>query len=178
MRRPVMILSLIVALSAAGCGYTTRSLIKPEYKTIDVENVENKIQVAAEQDNLRMYRGYRPGMEVELTKAIIDRYIFDGNLKVVQNNGDLILTTELIDFRREPLRYDANDNIEEYRVKMVVNIALQDGKTGDVQWQEKGFSGETTYRVYGAGSTSENVAVSSAIQDTARRIVERTVEAW
>ena len=179
MTRSVFIVFLIAVVSFAGCGYTTRSMILPGYKTIEVENVRNRIQVTAEQDNLRMYRGYRPGMEVELTKAIIDRYLFDGNLKVSQQgNANLVLSTELIDFRREPLRYDANDNIEEYRVKIIVNIQLTDGATGAVQWREQSFAGETTYRTYGPTSTSESAAVTAAINDTARRIVERTVEAW
>lgn len=163
----------------AGCGYTTRSLLPPNYKTIYVENFKNSIKITAEQTNVRMYRGYRPGMEIEITKAVIDRYLFDGNLRIAQEgSANIVLKGELIDFKRDPLRYDANDNIEEYRIKLIVNLELIDADTGQTVWRENGFAGETTYRTSGALALSEDAAVRVAVEDLARRIVERTIEAW
>lgn len=168
------------ACAESGCGgYTTRSLLPPEYKTIYVANVANDIRVTAEQSNMRMYRGYRPGMENDLTRAVINRFLFDGNLKPVsQEKSDLVLQSSLIDFRREPLRFDSNDNIEEYRIKLIVNMTLTETGTGKVVWQERGFAGETTYFTSGSLAKGEQAALNEAILDIARRIVERTVEAW
>lgn len=175
----VLVIALASAASAGLFGYTTRSLLPPEFKAIYVENFVNGIRVTAEQSNLRMYRGYRPGMELELTKAVIDRYLFDGNLKVnQQGQSDITLKGELIDFKRDPLRYDTNDNIEEYRIKLIVNIKLVNSRTGETIWEERGFAGETTYYTSGSLAKSENQGVTDAILDLARRIVERTVEAW
>lgn len=172
-------LSLISLLAVSGCGYTTASLLPPEFKTIYVENFKNSINVTAEQSELRMYRGYRPGMETDITKAVIDRFMFDGNLKIApEEKANLILKSELIDYKRDSLRYDANDNVEEYRIKLIVNIQLEDTLKGAVLWAEKGFAGETTYRVAGSGAKSESAAIRDAISDLAKRIVERTVEAW
>ena len=169
----------VAIFAVSGCGYTTSSMLPPEIKTIYVDNVKNNISVTAEQSELRMYRGYKPGMETEITKAIIDKFLFDGNLKMSrEENADLILKTELIDYKRDSLRYDANDNIEEYRIKLIVNIQLEDTKTGAVLWTEKGFAGETTYRLFGPGAKSENMALVAAEIDLATRIVERTIEAW
>ena len=166
-------------LFTAGCGYTTQSLLPTNFKTIYIPPFKNGIKVEAEQSNMRMYRGYRPGMEIELTKAVINRFIFDGNLEVnKEENADLILTGELIDYRREPLRYDTNDNIEEYRLKIVVNMELQEGKTAKTVWKEEGFAGETTYKTTGSNAKGDTAAVKDAMDDIARRIVERTVEAW
>ena len=39
-------------------------------------------------------------------------------------------------------------------------------------WKEKGFAGETTYRTSGSLAKSEAAAVSDAIDDLARRIVD------
>jgi hypothetical protein len=171
--------SLAAVFFLDGCGYTTRSLLPANFKTIYVENVANRINVTAEQSNLRMYRGYRPGMEIELTKAIIDRYLFDGNLKVApEGKADLILKTELVDYKRDALRYDANDNVEEYRIKMIINMELFDAKNGSVVWKERGFAGEITYSTQGSLAESEQAAVRRAMEDLARRVVERTIEAW
>lgn len=172
-------LSLMSALCVSGCGYTTSSLLPSEFKTICVENFKNSINITAEQSELRMYRGYRPGMETDLTKAVIDRFMFDGNLKIAtEDKANLLLKSELIDYKRDPLRYDANDNVEEYRIKLIVNIELVDASTGTAMWNEKGFAGETTYRIAGSGSKSEGAAIRDAISDLAGRIVERTIEAW
>ncbi len=173
----VVLLSSILMVS--GCGYTTSSLLPTNFKSIYVNNFANKINITAEQSNLRMYRGYRPGIETDVTKAVINRYIFDGNLKVFsKEDADLELTGELVDFRREPLRYDANDNVEEYRVKFIVDMELKDVKSGKIVWSEKGFSGETTYRTSGSLAKGEDAAINDAVSDLARRIVERTVEGW
>lgn len=175
----IFILSSVFIFFVSGCGYTTHSLLPSNFKTIYVENFTNSINITAEQTNLRMYRGYKPGMEVELTKAVRDRFLFDGNLKIAAEEGaNIILKGKLVDFKRDALRYDANDNVEEYRVKLIVNLELEDLRGGKSLWKEKGFAGETTYRTSGALAKSEDAAVKDAVSDLARRIVERTIEAW
>lgn len=173
-------LSCIVLLTLMhGCGYTTRSLLPSNFKTIYVESFKNTIKITAEQSDVRMYIGYLPGMEIGLTKAVIDKFISDGNLRIVSEpDADLVMKGTLVDFRKEPLRYDANDNVDEYRIKLIVDLELIDQKTAKTVWREKGFAGETTYRTSGTLTTSENVAMQNAMTDIARRIVERTVEAW
>ena len=179
MKRYIAFLSLIFVLFISGCGYTTQSLLPSNYKTIYVDNFKNKINVTAEQSNLRMYRGYMPGMETTITRAVIDKYLFDGNLKIApEHDADLVLTADFVDFRREALAYDANDNVQEYRLKLIVDMELKDNKTGKTLWAERNFSGETTYNITGGLAQSEQTAVDAATQDLARRIVERTVEAW
>ncbi len=161
------------------CGYTTKSLLREDLKTICVENFANKIPVTDEMSDARMYIGYRPRLEHDVTKAVSDRFLFDGNLRITERkNADLILTGELVDFRREPLRYDANDNVEEYRVRLVTNLELTDTKTNTLMWREKEFAGESTYRTGGSLATSETSAINDARSDLARRIVERTIEGW
>ena len=175
----VVSLALGISICNAGCGYTTKSLLPSNFKQLYVANFKNSIAISAEQSNMRMYRGYRPGMEIEITKAVTDKFIMDGNLKITtEDKADLALAGELVDFRREPLRYDVNDNIEEYRLKLIVNLELNDVKTGKTLWVEKGFAGETTYMTTGPLAKTDSTAVAAAMVDLARRIVERTIEAW
>ena len=173
-------LSILIFLSLiSGCGYTNKSLLPSDIKTIRVDNFKNEIQVQAEQSNLRMYRGYRPGMENDITRAVTNKFLTDGTLKIAnESNADLTLKSSLMDFKRDALRYDTSDNVEEYRIKLIVNMELTNNKTGVVMWKEKGFAGETTYRTSGSLAKSDDAAVNDAIDDLARRIVERTVEAW
>ena len=174
-----VILYSVFAFCINGCGYTTRSLLPPDLKSICVESFTNTIHIAEEQSDERMYRGYRPGMEADLTREVIDRYLFDGNLKVKSDQtADMLLSGELVDFRKEGLRYDENNNVEEYRVLLTVNLVLKDVRSGKVFWAEKGFTGEATYRTSGSLARGEESAIQDAAKDLARRIVERTVEGW
>ncbi|MEA3306017.1 MAG: LPS assembly lipoprotein LptE, partial [Candidatus Omnitrophota bacterium] len=93
-------------------------------------------------------------------------------------NADLILKGELMDYRQEALRYDTSDNVEEYRIKIAVNIELIDTSDDEVLWKEAGYIGEETYKTAGRFAVSEDTAREEAIKDLARRIVERTVENW
>lgn len=177
--KKILLVTAVLTFVLSGCGYTTRSLLPSEYKTIYVDNFKNEIKITAEQSNERMYRGYRPGMEITITKAVIDKYLMDGNLRIASpEKADLILTSSLVDFNRGGVRYDTNDTVLEYRIKLVVNMELNEAKTGKTVWKEPGFAGETTYNTSGSLAKSESAAIDAAVEDLARRIVERTVEAW
>ena len=177
-------LSLLFALAfflaaAGGCGYSTGSLLPSKLKAIYVDNFKNRIDIGREVTESSRYVLYRPGLENDVTNAIVDRFVFDGNLKIAnKENADLILKGELTDYRQEALRYDASDNVEEYRIKIAVNIELVDTSADEVLWKEAGYIGEKTYKTTGRFAVSEDTAREEAIEDLARRIVERTVENW
>lgn len=185
MRHVARILGAVaLALSVAGCGYTTRSMISSQYRTIYITPFVNKIDITREFDVDRKYRLYRPHLESDLTRAVSEKYLFDGNLKPVDPDlADVTLKGELIEFRKDPLRYDNGDEVAEYRVSVVVGMSLWDNKKQETIWEEKSFTGDTTF--FPTTSTLPNVvkktddqAINDAIADLARRIVERTVEQW
>lgn len=166
-------------LCFAGCGYTSRSLITNQFKTISIPQFTNKIDITKENDSATRYKVYRPLLESDITRAVIDKFLFDGNLKPVQSElADLTLKGELMEFRRDPLRYTVNNDVEEYRINIIVTLSLWDNKENKLAWQESGFTGETTYFTTGTAQKSEATAINDAITDLARRIVERTVEQW
>jgi len=163
----------------AGCGYTTRSLICDKYKTIYIAPFANKINLTLESDVNSKYKVYRPMLETEVTRGTINAFLYDGNVKpVAQESADLILKAELTEFRRDPLRYTDNDDVAEYRINIVVNMNLWDKKNDKLVWEEKGFTGDSTYFTTGSQAKSEDLAVQDAIKDISRRIVERVVEQW
>lgn len=162
-----------------GCGYTTRSMVSSKYKTIYVTPFINKIDITSETDTGSKYRIYRPLLETDITKAVINKYLWDGNLKPGKEEAaDLVLKGELLEFRKDPLTYDEGDNVLEYRINLVVNLSLLDRKENKLVWQENNFTGETTYFTTGSQAISEAAAINKALDDLERRIVERTVEQW
>lgn len=163
----------------SGCGYTTRSAISAKFKTIYITPFVNKVDITQESYVANKYRIYRPTLDTDVTKSVINRFLFDGNLRPVKEEAaDLILKGELMEFRKDPLRYDSNDVVIEYRVNLIVNISLWDRRENKLIWQENNFTGDTTYFTTGSLAKSEDAAINDALSDLARRIVERTVEDW
>ena len=81
-------------------------------------------------------------------------------------------------FEKDARRYTDNNNIEEYRINIVINVVVKERAKDEVFFAENDFTGETTYFVTGTLAKSENTAIEDAIKDLARRVVERTIENW
>jgi hypothetical protein len=163
---PVYLLLLSVILS--GCGYTAGSLLPQGLQTIYIQPFRNKIELTKQlsSDEYR-FRTYRPHLETDI-------------LKIVEpENADLIVSGELIDYLRQPVRYGSdNETVEEYRISIVCSVKLHDQRKDALMWQEPRIIGDSTYSLSGAYAGSESFAVSGAVSDLARRIVNRTIEGW
>ncbi|MFH0732572.1 MAG: LPS assembly lipoprotein LptE [Candidatus Omnitrophota bacterium] len=169
----------LLLICLPGCGYTTGSLLEPHIKKIYVENFANAIDITDEAEANNIYKTYRPRLEMDVTKAIIDKFIFDGNLKISRPEGaDVILSGELVNFEKEALRYDEADNVEQHRIVIGVSMKLKDVKENKILWQFSSFAGSQEYYTAGSQAKSEAQAITEAIDDLARRIVEQTIEVW
>lgn len=174
----------LLTTSLTGCGYTTRSMLSGKYNTIYIAPFLNKVDVTQESFSANKYRIYRPMLETDITKKVINRYLFDGNLKPGKEaTADLVLKGELVEYRKDPLSYTQDtENVTEYRINIYVNISLWDTKENKLLWQENNFNGNYSYFTADSDSASvkvpEATAVNNAVEDLARRVVERTVEQW
>ena len=165
----------LIGSIVTGCGYSVRSSSLGRGKTIYIQPLKNKINYEAE--NTRNI--YLPLLEVNLTNAIVDRFLFDGTLRIAnKDKANFILQGELIGYQRDPLRYDENNNIQEYRITITVSMTLWDNVQQKPLWSEPSFSGDTTYFTSGSLAKTESSAIKDALTDVARRIVERTIEDW
>ncbi len=177
MRRLIISFGFLFLISS--CGYSTKSLLPADQRNIYVEPFVNKINLTSETTQSTAYRIYRPRLEADVTKAVIDRFIYDGNLKITSlKQADLILSGQLVDYNRQPLRYTSDNTSEEYRLNIVVNIKLKNTKTDALVWEENNFIGDTTYFTSGSLAKSEDTAITDGLKDLGRRVVERTIEGW
>ncbi len=171
----------LLFVTVSGCGYTTRSLITKDYQTIYVRPFVNKIDITRETSVARNYEIYYPLLEKDITRQVINQFMFDGNLRIArEEDADLILEGELVNYRRDALRYTGQDNkeIEEYRISIVVNLKLYDTRKEATLWEVKNLIGDTTYFTQGSLAKSESTAINEAVDDLARRVVDRVVEVW
>lgn len=177
--RPAPSARWIGLLLIAGCGYTTRPGIAAHLQTIYVVPFVNKIDITQLTTGDARFPIYRHQMEVDLTNAVINRYQFTGLLRPAsKERADCRLEGELVAFRRDALRYNPSQQVEEWRLSVVVNLRFHDQQAGTLLWQEQQFTGDTTYFALGANAESEAAALNRAITDLAQRIVERSVESW
>mgnify|MGYP000975259505 CR=1 FL=1 len=176
--KKIVSLLFIGMMIVGGCGYSTRT-VSPTMdgiKTIYIAPFQNKVDYGTEGGNKNLYV---PMMEVKVTSGTINRFITDGFLKVAKpEEADIILKGELINYRRDVLRYDDYDVAREYRITIIVAMTLLNAHTNEVVWTEPSFGGESTYLVDGPSAKSESVAIDEAVKDLAQRIIERTVEDW
>ena len=68
----------LLSLSFQGCGYSTRSNLPTQIKLIYVEPFKNAIAYTTESKR----NIYLPLLEVKVKNAVVDRFQFDGNLKI------------------------------------------------------------------------------------------------
>jgi len=167
---------LLCALN--GCGYTTKTILPDNIKTIQVDIFKNNIDITKEVSSKDKYEVYRPNLEVDLRDAVVNRIFLDGNLKVASKDfADAVLEGEILQYRKDPLRYQ-NEVVQEYRISLVCDVKLISREDSKVLFQEENITGDSTYFTTGALQKTETSALSDAMSDLARRIVNRIVENW
>ena len=164
--------SLVAMMTLSGCGYTRKTVLPRNIRTIYVETVKNKL------DAENLY-AYQPGLEMDITNAVIQRLQQDGTLKVVeQQKADAILKTDLMSLEQEGLRFNSLEGVSQYRLFIVVRLKLVDAKTGELIWEEPNFSGDTEYYVTTVTSIGQQKASVDAVHRLAYNIADRITEDW
>ena len=163
----------LVFLILPGCGYTTRSAMPETMKSIYVETIVNKIEVAE-------IIAYKPGLEIDITNAIVRRLQRDGNLKVVKTpeEADVILDADMIHFDQEGLRFSRLETSQELKIYIVLSVRLVDAKSQQVLWEEENFSGDQEYFISQLRDQAQDDAATLAVDRLARNVVDRIVEDW
>ena len=124
-----LILSCFLAVTG-GCGYTSVSLLPSELNSIHVDNFTNKIDPARQVSDKRASYSYWPGLETDITNAVINQFVLDKNLDVKsESKAALLLKGSLTDFRQYPLSY-SGENVEEFRVEVFVDMELYNNLQG------------------------------------------------
>lgn len=162
MKSLVMILSIAFI---AGCGYTTRTLLPPSMKTVNVAIFENQT--------------YEYQIENTLANEIANEFIIDGRLELKNaEQADMQLTGNIVEYHREPLVYDEDDEVTQYRIQVFADVSLKDLADGSVIWEGSRIKGEDIYFVTGDLANTEEEARLKAFRNLAKNIVEAVIEGW
>lgn len=171
-RIPVLLLAASLSLITASCGYTSKTALPRNLKTIYVETFKNKMPIG------EMY-AFEPGLELKITNAVIRRLHQDGNVKVVsREDAEVVLEGDLYNLEQEGVRFTGLERVEEYRLFIITAIRLRVPKSSELLWEEENFSGDASYFVAGPRAVSRSIATDRAVERLARNIVDRIVEDW
>jgi len=158
-----------VGLGSAGCAYTTSTAaLPPHVHTIAIPTFTNETTQYA--------------IEQSLTQAVIDRFVNDNHLKVVdEKSADYVIRGTLKDYRNVVFGFNTSENASEYRVTIVVAVTVKDMVKNREVWSDGALSRYSNYYVVavpGSAAKTEFDGRADAISKIADEILARTVQSW
>jgi len=177
----ISVLCLLACLSPilVGCGYTATRILPAYYRTIYIEPFQNKIPLTQDTSERVGFVTNYPELEERVTKEVINRFLFDGNLRISNQpqNADLLLSGSVTDFYRQALRRQENNTVDEYRLNLSASVTLRD-RHGKLLLEEPALIGDAAYQATGPNAKTETGAVDQLVTDFSRRVVEWVIEYW
>lgn len=160
-----------------GCAYTTKTMLPSHIKAIYIDNFKNSIDIVCAKTNKKDYKLYYPDIERYTTNAVVNRFISDGTLKIVdRETADAVLEGEVTEYSKQPLRYSEDNDIELYRVNVIVKITFKDMHNNGKVLFSQTVVGDSNQFIAGEFASTEQEAVDNALEDLARRVLEVVVD--
>jgi outer membrane lipopolysaccharide assembly protein LptE/RlpB len=167
---PLLAPALALSLASSGCGvYSTRPGSLPSHiRTIAIPTFENLTTQA--------------GLDDEITRSIVDRFVADNNLRVVgEPEADAVLTGSVSRYDNAVFGFTGNVQAEEYRVSITVSCRLFDKAKNREIWHDENLTKTANYYVVevpGQPAQTEIDGRQEAIQKISDEILSRTVDVW
>jgi hypothetical protein len=158
-----------LALLGAGCAYTTSTaLLPPHLKTVAIPVFEN---VTTEYT-----------LERDVTQAVIDRFVADNHLKIVdERSANAVVRGKIVEYKNSVFGFSTAAQAQEYRVTIGVSVVFKDQVKNREMWSEPNMVKTANYYVVnvpGSSAQTELDGRKEAIRKIADEIVARTVEGW
>lgn len=143
----------------AGCIYNFSGFTSREFKSIFIEVFENKT--------------IKYGIEEKLTKAIIDEFIADNRIKIVdKQKSDAYMNGEIIEYTRKPFSYDEHANVKDYKIEMSISITVRNKEDKLL------FNKKITRWLSYPQEEDEDIQIENLCKLIAEDIVKGICESW
>ena len=166
--------SLVLMFSAAGlglgaCAYTTSSVsLPPHLKTVAIPVFEN----ATNQYTL----------EQELTDAVVQRFVSDNHLRVVdERSANAVLRGKITLYKNSVFGISPQNLAQEYRVTIAVSVVFKDQIKNRELWSDPNLIKTANYYVQnvpGQVASTELDGRKQVIAKIADEILTRSVQGW
>lgn len=165
-----LLIFIPLSLAVSSCGYRLAGQttgLPESFKTIAVTVFENE--------------SFEPNIEAAVTRAVTQKFINDGRLRVVPKaRADALLTGTVIKYELEALSFDQFNYATSYRMKISVTVTLK-GISESSFRMVRNVSAETSYSLGGSIAAAESarlVAVGAASGILADNIVGLFLEGF
>lgn len=157
----ITIIILIFLLS--GCYYSFKGSLPSHLKTIAIPLFDDR-------------NAQFPGVRENLTNKVIDEFISDNTLKVVdESKADLLLTGSITSIRQRAASVEAGEQVSSYEITVSVKVKCEDVKLSKVLYDKS----IQHYGLMESGSTEEiEAAIEEAIVQITEDILNDTLGAW
>jgi hypothetical protein len=159
---------LVASLWISGCGYTPAPILPQHIKNIAIVPFANTT--------------VRYGIEEKLANAVTNEFLRDGRLNISkEQQADATLTGTVTKYVLEPVSYDEQDVIQQYKLWITVDLVFTDLTDNTVLWEHKDMMGSVNYFVTptaGELVETEDEAQDRLVEDMSRDITRRTIEGW
>ena len=157
----ITIIILILVLS--GCYYSFKGSLPSHLKTIAIPLFDDR-------------NAQFPGVRENLTNKVIDEFISDNTLKVVdESKADLLLTGSITSIRQRAASVEAGEQVSSYKITVSVKVKCEDVKLSKVLYDKS----IQQYGLMESGSTEEiEMAIEEAIVQITEDILNDTLGAW
>ena len=124
------------------------------------------------------------GIDAKFTVAVADEIMRDGRLSLVntESEADGVLTATIKKYILQPLTYDANMIVEQYKMWVIVSVSLIDRENNVTLWTEPNLEGIQIYLDATKGSMGEGMTEEEAREiiweKLSRDMVKRTVKGF
>jgi len=159
-----------VLLGGAGsCGYTTSPALLPTHlKTVAIPVFENGTTEYT--------------LEQEITTAVVDRFVKDNHLRVVdERSANAVIRGKITGYKNSIFGFSAANRAQEYRVSIACSVVFKDLVKNREIWNDPEMVKTANYYVVpvpGDSARTELDGRKEAISKLADEILSRTVEGW
>lgn len=152
-----------------GCPYGFSSSLLPGHiKTVAVP--------------LPVNRTDRGDLSSALADSLVEAFLDSGVLKVAdEKSADSVIETTLLEYRRNPYTVDQAENVQEYKLEIVLEARFVDVRKNKVIWEEKRLTQWDTYNFISVGgrpAEGEEIGIGRVLAKLTDDVVNRTVEGW
>ena len=160
-----VLFGICIGIAFSGCvKYSFKGALPPDLKTIAIPLFEDHTNWA--------------GLREDLTNKVIDAFVADNTLQVVEdeNNADLILYGTIVGLEERYPSITRQEQVRETQIWLRVKINCYNTHTKKPLWQGEVKKFAT---IQGAGTLQEKNEKISEIADLiVKDIVNKTISAW
>ena len=162
----IAVFSLISACSLPKYSLSGAS-IHPDAKTVSIQYIQNNAPLV------------NPQLSQELTEALKDKFVSQTNLSLINREGDLEFSGEVINYQTKPMAIQENDIAALNRLTITIRIKFVNKKDPDSKYDfDKTFSRYDDYQSDKDLSQVEGDLIVKIIEELVEDIFNESVVNW